>query len=289
MSQNPTVQAFFDPATATVTYLVSDPLTRTAAIIDPVLDYEPKAARTSTASADAVLAAADGLKIEWILETHAHADHLSAADYLRRKLGAKIGISAQITSVQAAFKPLFGATDVVPDGRAFDVLFNDGAEFRIGSLHARVLHTPGHTPACITYVTGDAAFVGDTVFQPDYGTARTDFPGGDAGQLYRSIRRILDLPPATRIFTGHDYLPAGRNQPAWESTVAEQRAANVHIKDGVSEAAFVAMRNARDKTLSPPLLILPSLQVNIRAGAMPPPDGDGQVYLRLPVNRLGKG
>lgn len=289
MSQYPTVQAFFDPATATVTYLVSDPATRMAAIIDPVLDYEPKAARTSTQSADAVLAAAKGLKIEWILETHAHADHLSAADYLRRKLGAKIGIGAQITSVQAAFKPLFGATDVVPDGRAFDVLFNDGAEFRIGSLHARVLHTPGHTPACITYVIGDAAFVGDTLFQPDYGTARTDFPGGDAGQLYRSIRRILDLPPSTRIFTGHDYLPAGRSQPAWESTVAEQRTANIHIKDGISEAAFVAMRTARDKTLSPPLLILPSLQVNIRAGAMPPPDRDGLVYLRLPVNRLGKG
>jgi glyoxylase-like metal-dependent hydrolase (beta-lactamase superfamily II) len=236
-----------------------------------------------------VLAAAvsQGLDVQWILETHAHADHLSGANYLKGKLHAKVGIGAHIVDVQRAFKPLFFATDVVPDGRAFDTLFQDGDEFRIGALRARAMHTPGHTPACVTYVIGDAAFVGDTLFQPDYGTARTDFPGGDAATLYRSVRRILELPASTRIFTGHDYLPAGRNQPAWESTVAEQRAANVHIKDGVSEAAFVAMRTARDKTLAPPLLILPSLQVNIRAGAMPPPESDGNVYLRLPVNRLG--
>lgn len=291
MTQSPTVQPFFDAVTATVTYLVSDPATRIAAIIDPVLDYEPKAARTSTASADAVLAAASaqGLKIEWILETHAHADHLSAADYMRHKLGAKLGIGAHIVDVQKVFKPLFNATDVVPDGRAFDVLFNDRDEFRIGSLRGRVLHTPGHTPACITYVIGDAAFVGDTVFQPDYGTARTDFPGGDAATLYRSIAKIFDLPPSTRVFTGHDYPPASRTKPAWESTVAEQRASNIHIKDGVAEAAFVAMRTARDAALAPPVFILPSLQVNIRAGAMPPPDADGNVYLRLPVNKLGKG
>jgi glyoxylase-like metal-dependent hydrolase (beta-lactamase superfamily II) len=290
MTQSPTVQAFFDPATATITYLISDPATRAAAIVDPVLDYEPKAARTSTASADAVLmaAAAHGLNVQWILETHAHADHLSAADYLRHKLAAKIGIGARIVEVQNAFKPLFNAADVVPDGRDFDRLFKDGDEFRIGSLHGHAIQTPGHTPACVTYVIGDAAFVGDTLFQPDYGTARTDFPGGDAGQLYRSIRRILDLPASTRIFTGHDYPPATRKDPAWESTVAEQRASNIHIKDGVDEAAFVAMRTARDKTLTPPVLILPSLQVNIRAGAMPPPDTDGQVYLRLPVNRLGR-
>jgi glyoxylase-like metal-dependent hydrolase (beta-lactamase superfamily II) len=261
-----------------------------AAIIDPVLDYEPRAARTSTGSADAVLAAAasGGLNVQWILETHAHADHLSAADYLRRKLAAKVGIGAQIVAVQEAFKPLFNATDVVPDGRAFDTLFDDGDEFRIGSLRAQVIHTPGHTPACVTYVIGDAAFVGDTLFQPDYGTARTDFPGGDAATLYRSIRRILDLPPETRIFTGHDYLPSGRTMPAWESTVGAQRASNIHIKDGTTEDVFVAMRTARDAALAPPALILPSLQVNIRGGALPPPDSDGQIYLRMPVNKLGK-
>mgnify|MGYP002785201083 CR=1 FL=1 len=291
MTHHPIVKAFFDNATATVTYLVSDPATRMAAIIDPVLDYEPKSARTTTVSADALIlaAASDGLNVRWILETHAHADHLSAADYLRRKLAAKIGIGAHIVDVQKAFKPLFNATDVVEDGRAFDVLFNDGDEFRIGELKVRVLQTPGHTPACVTYVVGNAAFVGDTLFQPDYGTARTDFPGGDAATLYRSIGRILDLPPSTRVFTGHDYLPAGRAAPAWESTVAEQRAANIHVHIGVSEAEFVAMRTARDKTLTPPVLILPSLQVNIRAGAMPPADTDGNVYLKLPLNKLGKG
>lgn len=290
MFANPIVRSFFDPATATVTHLVSDPDTRIGAIVDPVLDYDPKTARTSTASADAVAlaAGAEGLKIEWVLETHAHADHLSAADYLRRQLGAKVAVGQHIRIVQATFKPLFNATDVEPDGRAFDVLFADGDEFRIGALMGRVMHTPGHTPACVTYVIGNAAFVGDTLFQPDYGTARADFPGGDATALYRSLRKILDLPPRTRIFTGHDYQPPGRETPAWESTVAGQRSDNVHIRDGVSEAAFVAMRNARDATLPPPVLILPSLQVNIRAGALPPPDSDGHVYLRLPVNRFGR-
>lgn len=283
------IQAFFDPQTATVTYLVADPATGEAAIIDPVLDFDPKAGRLATASVDAVLAAAaaKGLTITWALDTHAHADHLSAADYVRRKTGAKVGIGAHITAVQKAFKPLFNAADLVPDGRVFDVLFEDGARFKIGALEARVLHTPGHTPACVTYLIDGAAFVGDTLFMPDYGTARADFPGGDAATLYRSIRRILALPDDTRIFVGHDYLPPGRDKPAWETTVAEQRAANIHIREGVTEAEFVKMRQARDATLAAPVLILPSLQVNIRAGALPPPDTDGEVYLKLPINRLG--
>ncbi|MGE3142688.1 MAG: MBL fold metallo-hydrolase [Hyphomonadaceae bacterium] len=281
------MQAFFDLKTGTVTYLVDDGAS--AAVIDPVLDYEAAPARLSTASIDAVLARAAerGLKIEWVLDTHAHADHLSAADYVRVKTGAKVGIGAQIAQVQRTFRPLFHAQDVTPDGAAFDVLFADGARFKIGALEAQALHTPGHTPACVTYLIGDAAFVGDTLFMPDYGTARADFPGGDAAVLYRSIRRILDLPPQTRIFVGHDYLPAGRTSPAWESTVAEQRAHNIHVHDGVSEAAFVAMRRARDQTLAAPALILPSLQVNIRAGALPPPEEDGQRYLKIPINRLG--
>lgn len=284
----PEVQAFFDPRTATVSYLVSDPATRQGAIIDPVLDFDASTARVSTASADAILAAAreQGIAIAWILETHAHADHLSAAHYLREVTGADVGIGARITQVQRLFAPMFGAADVSADGREFDVLWEDGATFRIGGLEARVLHTPGHTPACVTYVIGDAAFVGDTLFMPDYGTARADFPGGDATTLYRSIHRILELPAGTRVFVGHDYLPAGRTLPAWESTVGEQRARNVHVHDGVSEAAFVAKRTARDRTLAAPALILPSLQVNIRAGDLPPEEG-GRRYLRLPVNALG--
>lgn len=291
MPASPDIQAFFDPQTSTVTYLVSDPATKTAAIIDPVLDYEPKAAHLTSTSIDAVLkAAADkGLKIEWALDTHAHADHLSAADYVRAKTGAKVGIGARITEVQKAFRGLFHVEESVSDGAVFDALFADGDRFALGALEIEVMHTPGHTPACITYVIGDAAFVGDTVFMPDYGTARADFPGGDAAALYRSIQRILDLPPQTRIFTGHDYLPAGRDKPAWESTVAEQRARNVHVHEGVTEDAFVQMRKARDATLAPPVLILPSLQVNIRAGALPPPESDGHRYLKLPINRLGGG
>jgi glyoxylase-like metal-dependent hydrolase (beta-lactamase superfamily II) len=284
----PQVQAFFDPRTATVSYLVADPAANRGAIIDPVLDFDASTARVSTASADAILAAArkQGLTISHILETHAHADHLSAAHYLREVTGADIGIGANITQVQRLFAPMFGATDVSADGHEFDVLWEDGATFRIGGLEARVLHTPGHTPACVTYVIGDAAFVGDTLFMPDYGTARADFPGGDAATLYRSIHRILELPAATRVFVGHDYLPAGRKLPAWESTVDEQRADNVHVHDGVSEAEFVAKRTARDRTLAAPALILPSLQVNIRAGDLPPAEG-GRRYLRLPVNVLG--
>lgn len=283
------IQAFFDPQTATVTYLVFDPAIKAAAIIDPVLDFEPKAARLSTGSIDAVLqtAADRGLTIVWVLDTHAHADHLSAADYVRGKTGAQIGIGSRITEVQQAFRPLFNATDVAANGEVFDALFEDGAHFKIGDLDARVMHTPGHTPACVTYMIGDAAFVGDTLFMPDYGTARADFPGGDAATLYRSIRRILELPATTRIFVGHDYLPEGRVTPAWESSVAEQRARNVHVHAGLSEDAFVAMRKARDATLAAPVLILPSLQVNIRAGALPPAESDGQTYLKLPINRLG--
>jgi glyoxylase-like metal-dependent hydrolase (beta-lactamase superfamily II) len=278
-------QAFFDPATSTVTYLVWDEATGEATVIDPVLDYEPRRAKVSTTSADAILRAAAerGLTLKWVLETHAHADHLSAGDYLRRATGAKVAIGEHITQVQAHFRTLFGAQDVVPDGRAFDHLVVDGEQLLLGETPITVMHTPGHTQACVTYLIGDAAFVGDTLFMPDYGTARADFPGGDASSLYRSIRRILDLPPQTRIFVGHDYLPEGRKHFVWETTVAEERARNVHIHEGVSEADFVALRHARDATLAPPLLILPSLQVNIRAGALPPPAADGRVYLKLPI------
>ncbi|WP_374472390.1 MBL fold metallo-hydrolase [Phenylobacterium sp.] len=281
----PRVQAFFDRATSTASYLVSDPATGRAAIIDPVLDFEPKAAKLSTASADALLQAVaeQGLTLVYVLETHAHADHLSAADHIRRRTGAQVVIGARIRDVQKAFIPVFEADDVTPDGAAFDVLLDEGDTLPLGELTLRVLHTPGHTPACVTYLIGDTAFVGDTLFMPDYGTARADFPGGDAAALYRSIRKILSLPPETRIFVGHDYLPAGRDEYRWETTVAEERARNVHVHDGVSEAEFVAMRQARDATLAAPTLILPSLQVNIRGGALPPPTPKGAVFLRLPV------
>lgn len=281
----PRVQAFFDRATSTASYLVSDPATGQAAIIDPVLDFEPKAGRLSTGSADALMqAVADqGLTLAYVLETHAHADHLSAADYIRRKTGAKVVIGAHIREVQKTFIPVFEADDVAADGAVFDVLLDEGDTLPLGELTVRVLHTPGHTPACVTYLIGDAAFVGDTLFMPDYGTARADFPGGDAATLYRSIRKILALPPETRVFVGHDYLPAGREEFRWETTVAEERARNVHAHEGVSEAEFVAMREARDATLAAPTLILPSLQVNIRAGALPPPTPAGNVFLRLPV------
>ena len=281
----PKVQTFFDPATSTATYLVSDPQTGAAAVIDPVLDYEPKGGRISTGSADAVLAAVreQGLKLLYLLETHAHADHLSAAQHIRAATGAKVAIGARITEIQRHFAPLFEADDVIPDGRAFDRLLADGDSLALGEMSVRVLHTPGHTRACVTYVIGDAAFIGDTLFMPDYGTARTDFPGGDAAALYRSIRTILDLPPQTRIFVGHDYLPPGRSENRWETKVAEQRAHNVHIHDGVDEAQFVALRKARDATLAPPVLILPALQVNIRAGALPPPSAQGRVFLKIPV------
>jgi len=285
----PQIKAFFDDKTSTVTYLVWDPATRAAAIIDPVLDYEPHAARLTTESVDAVLDVANelGLQIIWALDTHAHADHLSAAHHVRNVTGARVGIGARITEVQKVFSSMFHASDVCPNGSTFDGLFQDGETFALGDLTVRVTHTPGHTPACVTYVIDDSAFVGDTLFMPDYGTARADFPGGDAATLYHSIHRILDLPPETRVFVGHDYLPVGRDKPAWETSVAEQRTANVHVHDGVDEADFVAMRKARDATLGAPRLILPSLQVNIRGGAMPPAEDDGRVYLKIPVNRLG--
>ena len=285
---NPTVQAFFDPATSTVTYLVHDPATRVAAIIDPVLDFDAASGRTATHSADAILAATaeQGLTVQWVLETHAHADHLSAAQHLREKTGADVVIGQHITTVQSFFAALFEAEDVTPDGSQFQRLVAEGDRLPLGEMSIAVLHTPGHTPACVTYLIGDAAFVGDTLFMPDYGTARADFPGGDAGQLYRSTRRILSLPPETRIFVGHDYLPAGRSEYVWETSVAAQLAGNVHVHDGVNEADFVAMRCARDATLPAPRLILPSLQVNIRAGALPPPSAGGHTYLKLPVNAL---
>jgi len=281
----PRVQTFFDPATSTATHLVSDPVTGAAAVVDPVLDFDPKSAKLSTRSADEVLAAVrdQGLRLAFVLETHAHADHLSAGDYIRKATGAELVIGAHIREVQKTFIPMFEADDVTPDGRVFDVLLDEGDMLPLGELEVRVLHTPGHTPACVTYLIGDAAFVGDTLFMPDYGTARADFPGGDAGALYRSIRKILALAPETRIFVGHDYLPAGRDEFRWETTVAEQRAHNIHVHEGVTEAEFVAMRTARDATLAAPTLILPSLQVNIRAGALPPATPQGHVFLRLPV------
>lgn len=281
------VEAYFDDATNTVTYLVEDPATQQAVLIDPVLDYEPHRAALLTQSVDGILSdiSARGLTLTWVLDTHAHADHLSAADYVRAQTGAKLGIGEKITEVQKLFGPVFNARDVCANGTVFDALLKEGDEIPFGSTSIKVLHTPGHTPACVTYVIEDAAFVGDTLFMPDYGTARADFPGGDARTLYQSIQKILRLPPDTRIFVGHDYLPSTRDQVAWESTVAEQGETNVHLS-GLDEAGFVAMREARDATLQAPRLILPSLQVNIRGGALPPAETDGHVYLKLPVNRI---
>ena len=285
----PEIAAFFDPATFTVTYVAHDPATLEAAIIDSVLDYDPNSGRTSTASADAVIVyvTSHNLKVTWLLETHAHADHLSAAPYLQEKLGGKIAIGADITKVQNVFGKLFNAgTAFERDGSQFDALFSDGDTFSIGTLPVTVMHVPGHTPACIAYVVGEAVFVGDTMFMPDYGTARADFPGGDARSLFRSLRRILALPPETRLFMCHDYLPAGRTEYVWETTVAAERAGNIHAHDGITEDEFVAMREARDATLAMPRLILPSVQVNMRAGHMPPPDENGIVYLKIPVNAV---
>ena len=264
---SPVVQGFFDPVTNTISYIIYDPVTRAAAIVDPVLDFTSRNGHISSVSADALLheVEAQGLELEWLLETHAHADHLSAAHYLRDRTRAPIVIGKQIVEVLAHFAELFEAGDVALDGRAFDRLVGDGDVLALGSLDIHVMDTPGHTPACVTYLVGDAAFIGDTVFMPDYGTARSDFPGGDAATLYRSIRTILELPLDTRLFTGHDYPPPSRAEPAWEASVARHRSVNVHVHDGVSEAEFVSMRQARDATLAPPMLILPSLQVNIRA------------------------
>jgi glyoxylase-like metal-dependent hydrolase (beta-lactamase superfamily II) len=282
----PEVDAVFDTATNTVSYLVADPASRIAAVIDPVLDFDVRSGAIATTSADWIIAAAaeKGLTIAWVLETHAHADHLSAADHIRRRTGARVAIGSRITDVQATFGPLVGAEDLAPDGGAFDILLEEGDVIAIGGLEARVMHTPGHTPACVTYVIGDAAFVGDTLFMPDFGTARCDFPGGDAATLYRSVQRILALPDETRIFVGHDYLVPGRTEFRWQTAVAEQRAANIHVRAGTDEAVYVAMRRARDATLPPPALLYPALQVNIRAGALPPADAAGRVFLKLPVS-----
>ncbi|PPE67490.1 MBL fold metallo-hydrolase [Caldimonas caldifontis] len=285
---NPNVQAFFDPATWTVSYVVYDRPGGHAAVVDSVLDYDPKSGRTRTTSADRLIdfVRAQNLTVQWILETHAHADHLSAAPYLRRELGGRIAIGAAITKVQDVFKRVFHLEpEFRTDGAQFDQLLSDGETFRIGELEAKAMSVPGHTPACMAYQVGDAVFVGDTLFMPDVGTARCDFPGGDAHALYRSVRKLLSLPPATRLFMCHDYPPDGR-KPAWESTVADQRAHNIHIHDGVSEEAFVEMRTKRDATLEMPTLILPSVQVNIRAGEMPPPEANGVSYLKIPVNAL---
>jgi glyoxylase-like metal-dependent hydrolase (beta-lactamase superfamily II) len=282
------IRAFFDEATFTVSYLIWDGATNAAAVIDPVLDYDPKSGRTSTMSADAILAAAasQGLKIEWVLETHAHADHLSAGAYLREKVKAKIVIGERIRTVQSTFRTLFNIADQTTDGSDFDRLVKDGDRIALGILTIEVLHTPGHTPACVSYRIADAVFVGDTLFMPDYGTARVDFPGGDARTLYRSIRRILSLPPETRLFMCHDYKAPGRNTYAWETTVAAERERNVHVRDGVSEDEFVARRTERDRTLAMPVLILPSVQVNIRAGRLPTPEANGVSYMKIPLNAL---
>ena len=281
-------KAYFDAATHTVTYLVWDADTSKAVIIDPVMDYEPNAATLESESVDRVLADADDLSLdlEWVLDTHAHADHISGAHYVREKRGTPIGIGAKITEVQKQFKPLFMAADVATDGGQFDRLFDDGDEVPLGSSSIKIMHTPGHTPACVTYLIGDFAFVGDTLFMPDYGTARTDFPGGDAATLYQSIQRILSLPDTTKIMVGHDYLPEGRNEYVWQTTVADEKSRNIHIGGNISEADFVKMRESRDATLCAPKLILPSLQVNIRAGALPPKAVDGHHYLTIPINRV---
>jgi len=285
VSRTPTIQAFFDEPTNTVSYLVADPDTKRAAVVDPVLDYDHASGKASFESADVILAAAkaDGLTIDWVLESHAHADHLSGAPYIKLKTGAKVGIGEHIRDVQKIFRPVFNATDLSGDGSEFDRLFADGERFALGTLEVDVLHVPGHTPADIAYRIGDAVFVGDTLFMPDYGTARADFPGGDARELYRSIKRLLVLPPETRLFMCHDYKAPGRDQYAWETTVAEERDHNTHVKDGVSEDAFVAMREARDATLAAPELLMPSIQVNMRAGHLPPPDANGVQYLKIPV------
>jgi glyoxylase-like metal-dependent hydrolase (beta-lactamase superfamily II) len=284
----PDVKAFFDEATFTVTYVVSDPATRRAAVIDSVLDYDAAAGRTSTRSADAVVAYVQdaGLGIDWILETHVHADHLSAAPYLQKTLGGKTAIGAAVTAVQGTFRGVFNLADLATDGRQFDHLFADGETFAVGDIEARVMATPGHTPACVAYVVGDAVFVGDTLFMPDFGTARTDFPGGDAGQLYDSIQKILALPEDTRLYMCHDYKAPGRDEYAWETTVAEQRERNVHVNRSVSRDEFVAMREGRDAELGMPKLILPSIQVNVRAGQLPEPEDNNVRYLKIPLDAV---
>ena len=285
----PEVHGFFDEATNTITYLLRDPTGRSCAVIDSVLDFDYASGRTDTRSADMVVGfiRENDLDLHWVLETHVHADHLSAAPYLQDRLGGQIGIGERITQVQETFGKVFNeGTEFARDGSQFDRLFRDGDSLMVGQLRVDVLHTPGHTPACLTYVAGDAAFVGDTLFMPDFGTARCDFPGGSADQMFGSVQRILALPEATRIFVGHDYKAPGREVFAWESTVAAQKALNVHVGAGRSRAAFVALRQARDATLAMPRLIIPSLQINMRAGQMPAPEANGTSYLKVPINGL---
>jgi glyoxylase-like metal-dependent hydrolase (beta-lactamase superfamily II) len=288
MSGKPVIRAFFDEPTYTVSYLVADPATRKAAIVDPVFDYDHNSGTVDTRSVETMLKAAEeaGYAVEWVLETHAHADHLSGAPYIKARTGAKIGIGEHITEVQRIFRPIFNATDLDASGRDFDRLFKDGERFKLGELDVEVMHTPGHTPADVSYKIEDAVFVGDTLFMPDYGTARADFPGGDAHKLFRSIKRLLALPPETRLFMCHDYKAPGRDTYAWETTVAESRN-NVHMKDGVTEESFVAMRQTRDATLAAPRLLLPSIQTNIRAGKFPPAEANGVRYLLIPVKMKG--
>ena len=289
MAGKPIIRAFFDEPTKTVSYLIADPATRQAAVIDPVLDYDENSGEVDTRSVEAILksAAEQDIEIVWALETHAHADHLSGAPYIKAKTGARIGIGEHITDVQRIFRPIFNATDLKADGSDFDHLFKDGERFAIGELAAEVLYTPGHTPADISYKIEDAVFVGDTLFMPDYGTARADFPGGDARQLYHSIKKLLALPDATRLFMCHDYKAPGRDHYAWETTVRDERDHNVHIGGSKGEDDFVAMRTARDSKLATPKLLLPSIQVNIRAGRFPPAEANGVRYLRIPVKLKG--
>ncbi|MCR9113384.1 MAG: MBL fold metallo-hydrolase [Rhodobacteraceae bacterium] len=286
---SPQVKAFFDDATNTISYVVRDPAGRACAVVDSVLDFDYASGRTDTASADAIIAYIrdEGLEVQWLLETHVHADHLSAAPYIQQEVGGKIGIGDRITVVQDTFGKVFNeGTEFQRDGSQFDALFTEGDSFHIGQLRGDVLHTPGHTPACLTYVIGDAAFVGDTLFMPDFGTARCDFPGGSSEMLFQSIQKILALPDETRIFVGHDYKAPGREHYAWETTVGEQKAKNVHVGAGKDRDSFVKMRDERDATLGMPKLIIPSLQVNMRAGHMPPADEKGDVFLKVPVNKL---
>lgn len=284
----PDVKAFFHDQSYTVSYVVTEPDGNHCAIIDPVLDFDPRSGRTATTAADEIVSylTQRSLIVDWILETHVHADHLSAAPYIQSTMGGQLGIGEYITEVQDLFKNLFNAEPgFTADGRQFDQLLSGGDRISVGSMEIEVLHTPGHTPACVTYIVGDAAFVGDTLFMPDYGTARTDFPGGDAKELYRSIKKVLSLPPLTRLFMCHDYAPNGREY-AWETTVAAQRAMNIHVRDGVSEDDFVEMRTQRDLDSDLPALLIPSIQVNMRAGHMPPPESNGITYLKIPLNTL---
>jgi glyoxylase-like metal-dependent hydrolase (beta-lactamase superfamily II) len=286
VTDNPIIHAWFDAATNTVTYLVADPVTKRAAVVDPVFDYDHKTGKADVASAEAVLVRAgkEGFSIAWILETHVHADHLSAAPYLKLKTGAKVVIGEHIRQVQQIFRPIFNALDVSGSGAEFDMLVKDGDSFQLGELKVEVIATPGHTPACVSFKIGDAVFVGDTLFMPDYGTARADFPGGDARTLYRSIRKLLSLPRQTRLFMCHDYLPKeGRSSYAWETTVGDELDRNIHVNASVSEDDFVAMRTARDKSLSAPVLLLPSIQINMRAGKLPPAEANGIHYIKVPV------